>query len=159
MVRQILLTMAVILLTACASSQPRDLGGFSGYSFGATSDFISEDMAADGRELEDSSERALWYHGQLEGHQVEFAYVFENGMLVSGLWMFEDTSLISFQSIEDLLLRTYSTSAVIVDKDGVTSHEHYGPDARIVHVLDSREPRHAVHYYFADTAAEEATRL
>ena len=159
MTRQIMLITVVILLAGCASSQPKDISGFSGYAFGSEYSFILEDMRAEGREPEELTNAAQWYDGELEGYRVEFAYLFENELLVSGFWVFQDTSLTSFQSIEDLLLRTYSSSVVRRTDNGVATHEHHGPDTRILHILDPSEPRHAVHYYFAaDPVAEQAAR-
>lgn len=160
MYRQAVLVSIVSLFTACvaAPAPTADMSGFSGYAFGAEYEFILKDMHSESRVPEELNEKAQWYAGVLDGYPVEFAFVFENRLLVSGMWVFQDTSSKSFQSIEDLLLRTYSSSVVRAVEDGVMSYEHHGPDARIIHLLDSREPRHAVHYYFADAVAEQAAQ-
>ena len=154
MYRQVVFVAIISLFTACVSvpTSTADISGFSGYAFGAEYEFILEDMKSEGREPIEVSDKTLWYAGELEGSTFEFVYLFENGLLVSGLWVFQDTSAASFQSIENLLLRTYSSSVIRANEEGITSHQHAGPDARIVHLLVTSVPRHAVHYYFADTA-------
>lgn len=147
---------AIILLAACASFPPNDIGGFSGYTFGSGYDFILEDMRSEGYKPVELNERAQWYRGKLEGYQTEIAYLFKNELLVSGLWTFQDTSPISFQSIEELLLRTYSNLIARTTENGITSHEHHGPDARILHVLDVGDSKHTVHYYFTDPVTNQA---
>jgi len=158
MVRQTLVIASCIFVTACSTSRHKDVSGFSGYGFGSEYEYILYDMRSEGRVPEESSARVQWYAGALDGYPVEFAYVFENGVLVSGMWVFQDTSPASFQSIENLLLRTYSGSVIIATEDDVNVHEHAGPDARIVHLLDTSEPRHAVHYHYAETVGDQTSQ-
>ena len=96
MIRQPIIIALSILLTACASSPPKDVSGFSGYAFGSSYDFVLADMRTEGGEPKELTTRAQWYVGNLKGYPVEFAYVFEGGLLVSGMWVFQDTSFKSF---------------------------------------------------------------
>ena len=160
MYRHAILVPIFFVLTASTSalSVSADISGFSGYAFGAGYDYILEDMRSEGYKPVELIDRTQWYRGELEGYRTEFDYVFNGGLLVSGMWNFDDTSQSSFRNIEELLNRTYSSSVIRTTRDGVVIREHHGPDARIVHVLDSARIRHTVHYYLVeDLVAEQAT--
>jgi hypothetical protein len=181
MTRQIILFTTMILLSGCASSQPGnngelsardtegqsqnavvDMSGFSGYAWGTKIEYIESSMKDADYELIASGNKDLWYRGEILGEGLHLVYYFESGMLVSGMWIFDDVDHQSYGKVNEFLHNTYDsqTKLMIKGDDWIESElEPPGTDARIIHRLDVEADRHVVHYYFVDNlVAEEAAR-
>ena len=177
MIRQTILIAAAVLLAACASYQPGDNGelsggeaadqsqkavvdmwGFSGYAWGTSIEYITASMRDDGYDLISSGTKDVWYRGNIVDEKLQLVYYFENGILVSGMWIFDDVNYQSYWKVNEFLQNKYDFQSKLKFKgdDWIESElEPPGTDARIIHRLDVEANRHVVHYYFADNLVAE----
>ena len=175
--RQIILITVVILLAGCASSQPGDNGrlsgreaedqslkavadmsGFSGYAWGASIGFITKTMQDEGYDLISSGSKDVWYRGNIVDEKLRLVYFFENGLLTSGMWIFDDVDRESYWKVNEFLQSAYDSTATLEIRgdDFIESEmEPPGTDAWIIHRLDVEDDRHVVRYYFADNLVAE----
>ena len=181
MIRLTILIAAAILLAACSSYQPGDNGGssrreaenrsqkavvdmsgFSGYGWGTSIEFITTSMKNEEYDLISSGTKDVWYRGNIVDEKVQLVYLFQNGLLTGGMWVFDDVDPKSYWKVNEFLRNEYNSKAKLKVRgdDWIESEmEPLGTDARIIHRLDVEADRHVVHYYFADNlAAEEAAR-
>lgn len=148
-------TLALIACAALASGEdsakpPKDLSGFSGYAWGASSAFIIGTMQEDGYEIYAHDNGALWYRAEVQGEKIYLVYQFDNDRLNAGQWLFDDADPESYWKVNDYLRSAYNTSARLKVRGEDIESELWpeGTDAYIVHVLDAEADRHAVYYYF-----------
>ena len=179
--RQTILITVVILLAGCASSQSGDnrelsgreaedqsqkavvdMWGFSGYGWGTSIEYITASMQDEGYDLISSGTKDVWYRGKILDEKLQLVYYFENGILISGIWVFDDVDPKSYWKVNEFLRNEYDskTNLKVRGDDWIESEmEPPGTDAWIIHRLDVEANRHVVHYYFADNlVAEEAAR-
>jgi hypothetical protein len=154
--RKLFLSFAFLLIGYLAFAQesaapPKDFGGFSGYAWGTDIEFISSDMERENYELISASCTNLSYHGKLLEERVTLIYAFENEILVSGIWIFDDVDYDTFWRVNQFLQDTYKvkTELTLKGNDWIEAEMFpQGTNAHIVHNLDVADDRHEVHYYF-----------
>ncbi len=154
--RKLFLSFAFLLIGYLAFAQesaapPKDLSGFSGYAWGTDIEYISSDMEREDYELISASCTNLSYHGKLLEERVTLIYAFENEILVSGIWIFDEVDHESFWRVNEFLQDTYnSRTEVTANGNDLLKAEMFprGTNAHIVHNLDVADDRHEVHYYF-----------
>jgi hypothetical protein len=130
---------------------PKDLFGFSGYAWGTDIEYVSSDMESDNYELVSASCTNLSYRGKLLDERLTFIYGFENGILVSGIWIFDEVDYDTFWRVNEFLQDTYNSNPHLSMKGkDLIEAEMFpkGSNAHIVHNLDVADDRHEVHYYF-----------
>lgn len=130
---------------------PKDLFGFSGYAWGTTIEYISSDMERDDYELVSASCTNLSYRGRLLEEGLTLIYAFENEILVSGIWIFDDVDYDAFWRVNEFLQDTYNSKVELTIKGNDWLEAEMfprGTNAHIVHNLDVADDRHEVHYYF-----------
>ena len=122
------------------------LSGFAGYAYGSGDLFIRNDMEAEGWEMFDSSDQAVWYKATMLGYPVQLGYVFTDNQLVGGAWVFLDTSQEAFTAVADYLQDSYGDK-VDIEIDGSRMEQtHTGPDSVVVHLIDAEAGNHEVIY-------------
>ena len=129
----------------------KDLSGFSGYSWGASREFVEAGMREEEYDLIASGNRDLWYSGAIADEKLQFVYVFDHDLLVSGMWIFDDVDKESYWRVNELLRKTYGVSPTPRIRGDVFIESEMTPpntDARIIHKLDVEHDDHEVHYYF-----------
>ena len=108
------------------------LSGFAGYAYGSGDLFIRNEMEAEGWELFDSSDQAVWYKAKMLGYTVQLGYVFTDHQLVGGAWVFLDTSEEAFTVVADYLQDTYG-GKVDIEIDGSRMEQtHQGPEPGMI---------------------------
>ena len=170
MTRHIILITVLILLAGCASSQPGDNGelsgreaedqsqkavvdmsGFSGYGWGTSIEYITASMQDEDYDLIANGDKDLWYRGKILDEKLQLVYYFENGILISGMWVFDDVDPKSYWKVNEFLRNEYSSKAKLNVRgdDSIESEmKPPGTNARIIHRLDVEHDDHVVHYYF-----------
>ncbi len=154
--KKLFLSFAFLLIGYLAFAQesampPKDFGGFSGYAWGTDIEYISSDMERDDYELVSASCTNLSYRGKLLDEGLTLIYAFENEILVSGIWIFDDVDYDAFWRVSEFLQDTYNSKVELTIKgDDWLKAEMFpsGTNAHIVHNLDVADDRHEVHYYF-----------
>ena len=133
-----------------------DISGFSGYAWGASEDYIQSTMAEQGYELTKKGDRDLWYRGTMLDQGVTIVYLFRNGLLNGGIWVFDNEELGNFMDVDQFLRKVYDTKAkMTIVIDGPIESEIDAPQAqaRIIHILDGARSvgfRHTVQYYLVN---------
>lgn len=154
--KKLFLSFAFLLIVNLTLAQesakpPKDLFGFSGYAWGTDIEYVSSDMKQEDYELVSASCTNLSYRGKLLEEGLTLIYAFENGILVSGIWIFDDVDYDAFWRVSTFLQDTYSSKVELTAKgDDWLQAEMFprGSNAHIVHNLDVEDDRHEVHYYF-----------
>jgi len=154
--RKLFLSSAFLALAALAFGQesampPKDLYGFSGYAWGTDIEYISSDMEQEDYQLVSASCTNLSYRGKLLEEGLTIIYAFENEILVSGIWIFDDVDYDAFWRVNEFLQETYNSKVELTVKgDDWLEAEMFprGTNAHIVHNLDVEDDRHEVHYYY-----------
>jgi len=168
--RQSILFATITLLAACASYQPRDDGGlsgsddgehsqkavvnksgFSGYGWGSSIEFIADSMEVEAYDLLERDDRSLWYRGTIADEPLQIGYVFENEILIEGIWILDDVDRESYWAINHLLENEYNSTASVETRGDDFLESEFQPEgtnARIVHELDVIRDQHVVRYYF-----------
>jgi len=146
-----MLVMAALAYGQDSAQPPKDLSGFSGYAWGAGIEFVTNHMEGEDYDLISASCKDLWYRGKLLNEKLRLVYLFEDGMLTSGIWIFDDVDYESYWQVSEFLQNTYSTNVEMTVKgDDWIEAEMWprGTNAQIVHNLDVEDDRHEVHYYY-----------
>jgi hypothetical protein len=154
--KKLLLSSVFLVIVALAFGQesaapPKDLSGFSGYAWGTSIDFISSTMESEGYDLTSSGQRDLWYRGEVLSKPLNLVYYFENGMLISGMWIFDDTDKDTFWHVNNFLRDEYNSDASLKIRGELfieSEMQPFGTDAWIIHKLDIEADSHIVHYYY-----------
>jgi len=146
--------LALIVLTALAQErgvQAIDMSGFSGYGWGTSYEFISNDMNEEGYSLISSGDRDLWYSGKLLDESIKVVYLFKDDVLTSGMWSIEDVDQESYWIINGFLRKEYNVKVKLRVKGDTLIETTMRPpdtDAVIVHKLDVANKTHVVSYYY-----------
>lgn len=155
-----MLVMAALAFGQDSAQPPKDLSGFSGYSWGAGIEFITDHMEDEEYFLVSATCTKLTYRGEILDEPLTLVYGFENGLLDTGLWVFGDVDYESFWKVHDFLQNAYNYKheleddqriiASMKDGDGWIESEIWprGTNAQILHNLDIEDDRHEVHYYY-----------
>ena len=158
--KKLILSLALLVAGAFAFSQEveiiavadyEDPSGFSGYGWGSSYKFIRKDMAEEGYVLLYSTERDLWYRGNINGEWLQIIYYFEHGVLTSGMLIINDVDQPSFWVVNEYLQDMYDTNVdLTVKNDNWIEAEMRprGANAWIIHSLDVELGSHTVHYYY-----------
>lgn len=154
--RKLFLSLAFLSIVALAFGQesakpPKDLSGFSGYAWGTSIDFISSTMEAERYELISSGHKDLWYRSEILSSPLNLVYYFENGSLISGMWIFDDADKDTFWHVNNFLRDEYNSDASLKIRGELfieSEMRPFGSDAWIIHELDIEADSHVVHYYY-----------
>lgn len=145
-----MLVMAALAFGQDSTQPPKDLSGFSGYSWGAGIEFISHHMEEEDYMLVAATCTKLQYRGKVLDDHLILVYGFENGILNSGIWIFDDVNYDAFWRVNEFLQAVYNVKTEPTLRFGYAEAEMFprGTNAHIVHNLDIADDRHEVHYYF-----------
>ncbi len=154
--KNLFVSSAFLAIVALAFGQesampPKDLSGFSGYAWGTSIDYITSDMETEGYELISSGHKDLWYKATIVDEPMNMVYYFENGMLISGMWIFDNVDPDSYWKVNHFLRKAYdSSSSLKIRGDEFIESEMRpkGSRAWIIHELDVEDDNHVVHYYY-----------
>lgn len=158
--KKLIVSLALLTLGALALSEQveilavedyEDRSGFSGYGWGSSYGFIRQDMEQDGYDLLYSTEKDLWYRGNIKGEWLQIVYYFEHGVLTSGMLVMNDVDQPSFWVVNEYLQEMYEADVELtVKNDNWIEAEMRPPrtNAWIIHALDVEADRHVVHYYY-----------
>jgi len=158
--KKLFLSFAYLAIVALAFGQEsampsKDLSGFSGYAWGTSIDYIISDRASEEFELISSGHKDLWYKGLLADEPMHLVYLFENGMLISGMWIFDEADKESYWKVNNFLRGAYNSSASLKIRGDLFIESEMRPKgsrAWIIHELDIADDNHVVHYYYESGA-------
>ncbi len=146
---KMLATAAALAALVAYAQPPQDMNGFSGYAWGSGDIAIKADMERDGYEVVAITHNSAWYKGSISDYPCQFGYVFnDDGLLMGGAWIFEDTSEQAFRDIGLFLTDIYVGQEDIqftVSNDGVFV-EYTVSDVHITHYLNQITDEHEVLY-------------
>ena len=124
--KKVILSLALLVIGAFALSQEveilavadyEDPSGFSGYGWGSSYDFIRQDMEEEGYELTYSTNKDLWYRGNINGEWLQIVYYFEHGVLTSGMFVMNDVDQPSFWVVNEYLQEMYGAKVELTFKN------------------------------------------
>lgn len=145
------LAISYLALAQESAMPPKDLSGFSGYAWGTDIEYISSGMEQEDYQLISATCTNLSYRGKLLEEGLTLIYAFENEILVSGIWIFDEVDYDAFWRVNQFLQDTYKvkTELTLKGNDWIEAEMFpQGTNAHIVHNLDVADDRHEVHYYF-----------
>lgn len=128
-----------------------DMSGFSGYAWGTSIEFIVSTMQDEDYDLISGGHKDLWYRGKIVGKPLQLVYYFQDGLLVSGMWIFDDVDSKSYWKVNEFLRNEYNAKATLRIRDDDWIESEFAPPgthAWILHKLDIERGQHIVNYYF-----------
>lgn len=135
-----------LAMTNLAAQQP-DISGFGGYAYDSGIDFIRIDMQHEGFELVRESGVSLWYTCEYERIECEIGYIFDDGLMISGIMVFDwDPGPDNYANIAAQLHTFYNVAVKFELKDQVATQILFTGDSKITHRRNEKTKNHYLIY-------------